>query len=446
MNRVLITLLFLALQTLQPLQTIECIGANKNKKIDESVISADQYFGRTIKHHFYDLKHIPGAIKNADIAKDLFITDRMNGLRIPIFGTDKAPAHPTSGAVEERYYRDLIRSINTAQAVVKESGGDKLLIFASKKLDGKTSFPSWVKGADGGVDPPKYGQLLVDFIMFMLDKGIEIDYLGVDNEYEYNEGKISAKKYIEIVDFVVAKSEELGFKRPQFVGAERYEPMGNKKQNWTRSLLSIDGGGDRMDIFGTHYYPEHRYYERLVYDMSLVGDREVWATEPHWKADSKIEDKLEYADKAICTLWDHTDLGVDCFIWWAYTRNKNYTGYIKQAISVPLRGSQPVRVSDPDGESIRREGQLQVRAFRNGDRVDLYIINVSQRMKRSYRGYVVTLDPDEGYTLDGDILARQWSGEYTPQGEYKSVKVLTDNQFSIDLPHRSITHIQMTLK
>ncbi len=411
-----------------------------NTKEAESVISADDYFSRTIQHQFYDLKLSTGAIKSEKIAYDLFVEDRMSGVRIPIFGNDKRPAHPASGVVERKYYDSMIRSIRNAKAASK----DDILIFASKKLDGKTSFPAWVKGKDGEVDTKLYSELLVDFILFMKDNDMEIDYLAVDNEYEFNEGRITPQRYIEIVNYVKAAAKEHGFKTPIFVGAERYEPMGDTPRNWVEKLLNTKGGAESMDIYGTHYYPKHRFYDRLVYDMSLIGDREVWATEPHWG--SKVEDQLAYADKAICTLWDHTDLGVDCFIWWGYSRSGNYTGYIKRAVSTPLPGSRPIRVTDPDGESIREEGKLQVRAFRNGDQIDLYVINVATEGERSFKGYTFELDSSEGYRLKGGIECRQWSDNDTPEGDIVRAKADGKSSFSLNIPHRSITHITFRVK
>ena len=73
--------------------------------------------------------------------------------------------------------------------------GDKFMIFASKKNMGTVQFPDWVNNEDGTANPDKYAIMLCDYLKFMKNEGFEVDVLGVDNEFEYNSGKITVDKY-----------------------------------------------------------------------------------------------------------------------------------------------------------------------------------------------------------------------------------------------------------
>ncbi len=48
--------------------------------------------------------------------------------------------------------------------------------------------------------PEQYAIMLADFISYMKEKGIIIDVLGIDNEENFNEGNITPKKHIQIID------------------------------------------------------------------------------------------------------------------------------------------------------------------------------------------------------------------------------------------------------
>ena len=153
---------------------------------------------------------------------------------------------------------------------------------------------------------------------------------------------------MQVVDYLKEQSIKQNFKMPLIVGPERYEPMGDVENCWWKKFLD-SGWGERIDIYGTHYYPEHRYYDKLRFELSLIGERPFWATEPHWGSETAQPDILNHAETAICTLWDQTDLGMDGFMWWDYKRAGNLRGCLMRAVSVPLRGARPVEMTDHDG-------------------------------------------------------------------------------------------------
>ena len=120
----------------------------------------------------------------------------MNGVRVSIYGDETRPAHPSEGVVDESYYTVTLTSLERARVA---RGTKDFYIFASKKLDGQNSFPAWTKDADGVIST-EYVKLLTDYLLFMKNKGYEVDYLAIQNEEQYNEANITAQKHKEIID------------------------------------------------------------------------------------------------------------------------------------------------------------------------------------------------------------------------------------------------------
>lgn len=406
-------------------------------------INADDYYARKISKFFLDIKMNASAVGGTKKATAYFVTDNMNGIRMSIYGDDSHPAHPSEGVIIDSYYTSMIASVNRAKTA---RGDNEFIIFASKKLDGKNSFPDWVMASSGvGVDYEKYTQLLVDYILYMEEQDIIIDVLGIDNEYEWNEGYITAYRHSLIVKLLREKSVEYGFKMPLIVGPERYEPQGDVTGGWMKTMFA-NNYDTTLDIYGMHHYPQYRssYYDKLVYELELKGDREFWATEPHWDDNSAANaDMLDHSELAICTFWDQIDLGMDMFCWWDYNYDDLETqrGSLMREVSVPLLYSQPITVDDVDGREIFDTGKLQTRAFRNGNTINLFVINMTpiedKESGTSYKDYEFLL---MGYNIDGaEVECMQWSDESATTGDVYTTEVLYNRMFKADIPVRSIT-------
>ncbi|WP_372774713.1 T9SS type A sorting domain-containing protein [Mangrovibacterium sp.] len=386
--------------------------------------------GTLIDAFFYDLKQWAGAVNSESKANDLFVTDGMNGVRISIYGNNSKPAHPSAGVVVESEYTGLISSINLAKTTRGTSG---LTIFASKKLEGQDSFPDWVKDEDG-IIPEQYATLLADFIRYMNSKGIEIDVLGIDNERVYNEGNMTPQKHKETVDFLKAFSVSDQFTMPLIIGHEDYGP---NKNDWMKTLSENDWL-DRIDLYGTHYYPQYRPKSKLITDLSYAGDKPFWSTEPHW--DNKSEqDQLAIAEQAMCALWDQTDLGMSGVMWWNYELT-SHRGYMMRNATVPLLDSQPIDMDDIDGRDISTLGKLQTRAFRKGDQITVYAINMSETL--DYPNYGFNLNSG---TINGTVAFKQWTDESATIGNSGSANLISDTKFELNLPARSITSFTFNL-
>ncbi len=407
-------------------------------------IHADEYYGRVLSKLFFDLKCSAGGINNDAKAQMIFVEDDMNGIRCSIFGNESSPAHPEAGVVIESYYAKTIKSINYAK---KARGGKPLTIFASKKLQGPTSFPDWVKG-ESGVDPDKYSQLLFDFVKFMSSKGIVIGVLGIDNEIEWSKSGLTPENYYKCAIRLKERLSEAGLPIPLLIGPERFRVH----NGWMGTFFANKDYITTMDIYGMHYYPDQRdnCYEPLKKDLQIKGDLEFWATEPHWNIEAHTPDEytdvLHYAEDTIGALWDQTDWGLDNLMWWQYSRSGDTRGNLMYHITVPIFGAQPIKVTDHDGWDIRESRLLQTRAFRRGNDIILYILNLcgNDTKNENYINYRFTMD---GAKLKGLVATqRQWRDDALREGETRQVRIYDRESIYLNLPSRSITKIELTIE
>lgn len=434
-------------------------------------------YGRITKNFFYDIKD--GSSVTDDKVVKFYQQEGMNGIRIPIYGNYKDQetkqiilGHAGPGEIVEADYAKVVSSVKKA----KECNPD-LIVFASKKLNGKASFADWLK--DGNVlNSERYAGMIIDFLKYMKQNGIEVDVLGIDNEYDFNEGNITAAKYIEIVGLLKGKITAEGLKMPRFIGPERYNPQGFKSGNWLYNLFEKDHDLSHIDIYGTHYYPRHHYYSmnqnlKSEFNAILSKGMEFWATEPHWDNEELAQaDPLGHARMAICTLWDCTDLGMDAFMWWVYPLDDtDVRGSLMHDISTTIYGSQPIRMIDHDGEALMGnkdysgkwtdarqkpnndlifDENLHTRAFiKNGNEINVYIINVRYKddvnngKGKSYEDYIVKI---EDAMIDGDVVYRQWTDDSSTTGDFGTFSPTTDSTITLDIPLRSITRLTFKIK
>ncbi len=393
----------------------------------DAVIFPSNYIGNKIEHFFYDIKGWPGSINNTSIASDLFVTDDMNGIRISIYGDATRPAHPEPGVVIESYYEPMLNSLARAKAA---RGDRDFSIFASKKLDGRNTFPAWTKNSNG-VIVAEYVKLLTDYFLFMKSKGYEIDYLGIQNEEEYNEGNITPAKHKAIIDSLRVITQRIGVKMPLIIGYEGYGP--NKNNNWMQNMKN-NGWLDRMDIYGTHYYPHLRPINNLKADLAHAGNMPFWSTEPHWQHREGVDD-FNQAEQAMCALWDQVEVGMSAFMWWNYKRSGSLRGNLMRHASVPLKDARMIDMDDVDGRNTFTYGRLQTRAFREDNTITVYAIN--NHASNIYENYGFGLH--EG-VIASDVNYTQWiKGEAIIGSTGKATIESNLRKFRLTIPAFSIT-------
>lgn len=369
----------------------------------------------------YDVKQ-PGKAKafTAEDAKDIFGTDGFTCLRIPIWGDVAHPAHPAAGKIVADFYEPVLNAMKLARAVKPD-----VLFFASKRLEGKESWPDWTKDANG-VIVGKYTAMLTDYLSFMHKKGFKIDVLGIDNEGEYNEGNVTPEKHKEIVAGVKEFCTTNNIPMPKIIGPETYGP----KPKWFAQLFRI-GGKDSLDIGGTHYYPKWRKAEKFATWAKRAGGIPLWHTELHWdKLDAPL-DLLDEAERAIATLFDCTDHGATGFVWWAFHRT-GVKGEIQSAISSSLVRAAPITVND--GNPGMKYGSLFTRAFRKGNTITLWAVNNSANAINSEIKI-------HGAAVSGNASVQQW----TITGSSADTSAPTASGVLIAIPARTVTEITIPI-
>ncbi|MCK9507639.1 MAG: T9SS type A sorting domain-containing protein [Pigmentiphaga sp.] len=397
----------------------------------DAIIYPNKYIGEKIEYFFFDMKGWPGRVNTAAKAKDFFVDDDMNGVRVSIYGDDTRPAHPAPGIVDDTYYTPMLNSMNRAKTA---RGNKDFYVFASKKLDGQTSFPHWTKD-ENGVIVTEYVKLLQDYLLFMKDKGFEVDFLAIQNEEEFNEGQITPAKHKAIVDSLRNITARLNLKMPLIVG---YEDYGPDKEDWVK-IMHDNNWLDRMDIYGTHYYPRLRPIKKLNNDLRLIGDMPFWSTEPHW---DQSDDDFNDAEAAMCALWDQIEVRMSGFMWWNYNNGENLRSYLMRVASVPLKDAQMVDMDDIDGRETTQYGRLQTRTFRKDNTLTIYIIN--NNVNLAYPNYGFELS---GETIQsGSISYQQWIKGEGHQGIIgNDATMISSRKFRLNIPKESITVITLQL-
>jgi O-glycosyl hydrolase len=393
----------------------------------------------TIEHVYFDLKS-PGATNMSDARADnLFITDGFNGVRTSIYGTrdrpDTAngkPAHPAEGVVDGKYYAPEIAAMRKALA-----RNPDLIVFASKKLNGPYSFPLWVLNASQtGINASKYAIMLADYIEYMAAEGIPTHILGVDNERAFNEGNIGPDNFRRVVDNLRTLSQERGFPMPLIIG---HEDFGPSRGNWMATLVA-NGWFDRLDLFGTHYYPSDRTpggIAKLESDLALSGHLDRWHSELHWNSRSEVLDILEIED-GFASLLDCTDRGFNGLMWWAYARN-GLRGTLMRELTTNLLGHQPIVVTDHDGQDILVDGKVHTRAFRKGNQIVLWVLNLNP--ENVFTDYAFRLATGR---LAGPVTLRQWS-EDAPEGVTGEAASIDPSAFRISFGANTVTQLKFAI-
>jgi O-glycosyl hydrolase len=366
----------------------------------------------------YDIKGVSGYTVTPAYAQTLFVTDRMGVLRLPIWGDAANPAHPSPGVVVASYYADSLYAMTNARAA-----NSNVLFFASKKLDGQNSFPSWTKNSNGVV-ASQYAIMLADYLQFMATNGFAIDVLGIDNERQYNEGNITPSVYNDVINALRPMAVSRGFPLPaRFIGPENYSP----DTSWLTTLIN-DGWGTNLDIVGTHYYPSDRPYTKLQQLVATGGSRPDWHSEVHW--DNSFGDVIDNAEAALATVFDCTDNNFSAFVWWQYTRS-GVQGGIEEAFSISMAQSSAVPTLDQNG-ATRSLGQMISRTFRGQTNLAIWVLNNTTNAYTNCNVYI-----NQG-SFVGEATFNQWTVSGETSG---TVNTASSTNFFLNLSPQTVSEI-----
>jgi len=407
------------------------------------VIYPESRYGKVLQYLIYDLKLSAGSISSATKASRFFEEYDMNGVRISIYGNESHPYHPEAGTVlydetEQSGYYKLVRSVKYAQ----EARGDKdFVVFASKKLNGTSTWPEWVltDGVGPTIETEEYATMLYDYISFMDSVGIPIDVLGLDNEERWNKAEIDPEQYKDIIDQLTIKLNAGGYALPTWLGYDDYHP---NLRDWVETLMN-NGWKDYMQIYGVHYYPSTRKLADLKSDLAKIEDIPFWSTESHWN-NIDGQDQLLKAEISMTTIWDQTDQGLDGLCMWDFQGNEDNFRFnmVKEAM-VPLKDAQPIFTDDMDGTTIDSSyygERLFTRSFIEDSLVHVYAINMTEN---DIENQIFSIN----YSLiEGEISYVQFTDDSPVTGyQGTAIKSGTDKMFMMDLPSRSVTHLSFLI-
>jgi len=395
--------------------------------------------GTTIGKWGYDIKQ-PGrarALKPA-LAKEIFGDIGMNLLRIPVLA---AEAHPSKGVgnIRRGEYADHLEAIKNVKAV--KPGVD---VFASLRLLGDKSFPGWVK--DGGdVSAAKYAELLQDYLAFMKENGVTIDWLGIDNERKFNEGNITPAKYNAIVSDVKAWCRKNDVKVPGFVAAEDYGAAENIP--WLQNLAETPAQFQHADAVGVHSYSKHRT-PAYVGDLERLGKNDrgkaLWDTELHWN-DRDDDDAVRFDDikAGMLLTMDHFDVGFRALSWWAFQPRsmKTKSAHVMSELVATTVGAATLATDDVDGKAPAM-GKLNSRAFKNGpNQVTVWVANFDNKDHKSLWTEIANQKVAAASYV-------QWSAGGPDAGKTGNASLVKKNDacFSMNYPSNTITRVSVTLK
>lgn len=206
----------------------------------------------------------------------------------------------------------------------------------------------------------------------------------------------------------------------RLIGPEDYSP----NSSWVSGLIT-NGWGDRLDIAGTHYYPEWRPITQLQSFITAAGSRPIWQSEVHWDSSTNV---ITDGEQALATLFDCTDARLSGFAWWAYMRS-GIQGGIEQGITASSAGSRPIGVDDGDGPSASL-GTLITRGYRRGTNLFVWALN-NTSSNRSSAGFSLDLG-----SVHGSVNYTQWSTNGSVAG---AISTVHSNRFLLTLPARTIT-------
>ncbi len=349
----------------------------------------------------YDIKNA-SAINGltASKAQELFVDDRMSTLRVSIWGDSVMPAHPAPGEIDVSYYVYDATVTNskkmfTAMKNARDARPD-VRFFASKKSQSE-SMPAWTKN-NGSLISANYARMLADYLRFWehdltrKSESFTFDILGINNEGAAF-SKTEYAKHKEVIDELRILSQQAGtvdlvdtthatdvhvivpaaFTMPRLIiGPERWSPEPGEVSD----LLAVPGAGNTLDLIGTHYYPERRYYSSMANMLVNGQGRPGWNSEVHWAGADNGLDNLQDAEITLATVFDNIDAGFSGYCWWAYSRT-GFTGSFMRAITASTTLARSCAIDDEDGfASPEVTGSLVTRAFREGNSLRVWAMNV----------------------------------------------------------------------
>lgn len=343
--------------------------------------------GPTILRGGWDIKAWANRLNTVGEAQGLYGDVEANILRIPMFAT----AHNADGSVDTSAYNTHLEAIQSVLTV-----NPNVEIFASLKLNGANTFPAWVSQGttawpvqNGNIfgntvqrpNPEHYSTMVADYLSFLKDNGIKVDYFGLNNE---TDGAIPSDRYIGTYDLLPAKFAERDLTNEHtdflYVGPDTFGLPAAKQYV---SQLASARRLDTIDVVASHYYPQHGSgHESDWFDLAAATRKPLWHTEVHMPGNSAaLADVSQTVRDSLSVLFASFRNGVDSFVWWDSGNDVDeLRDLVKREVINTTLGTHPIFTSpeydgkgDPDDEPLYQ-------AFVEGNSAYLWIVNPGDEM------------------------------------------------------------------
>ena len=352
-------------------------------------ISPEVQVGPIIQRWGWDIKGNAARFAGSQNTNHAYGDVNANLLRIPIF----APLHSANGDIDvSGRYSNMLTSIRQVQSVNPD-----VQIFASLKLDGADTFPSWVTQPTaswqfgiGAIfsnlvakpNPEHYSALVAKYVDWLRSEGIKIDYLGLNNE---TEGALTWDRYIGTVDLLQGELDSLGvpasFRNFQLIGPDSFGIP--TAENFVADLASA-GRLDTIDIAGSHFYPQYSSgHETDWEDLAVISGKSLWHTEVHMPLGNQeyLGNTEQGIRDTLSVLFASNRRGVDSFVWWGYNTNEDsLASLVRGNVMNSTLNSHAVQTSPDFTAKEDAPDDPLFQAFRNGNRVALWISNPGQEI------------------------------------------------------------------
>ncbi|QDU87107.1 hypothetical protein Pla175_04620 [Pirellulimonas nuda] len=392
-------------------------------------INPYQAVGPVVDRWAWDLKGAVGRTNTPAEAHALYGAVNANMVRIPIF----AEAHFADGTVDQSKYNTLIDSINQIKLV-----NPNVQVFASLKLLGGDTFigpasdPDWITQAGFGFsqqngsifgntvirpNPEHYAELVADYFDYMRTQGVEIDFVGLNNE---TQNALTSDRYISAYDRLNTKLDARGFDTDalKFIGSDSYGP--NENISFLNALSSA-GRLDTIDIVGSHQYSTVSGHTSDNWNTmsNISGGKEMWHTEVHMNPansnnGSPPEDNITRMRKGMAVLFSANIEGVSSFTWWGDGQNQsNIDTTLKRELINSMIGGLPVETLSPDypGNGSPDFNELDpdreatlYQAYKQGTKVTLWLANPGDAQNN------LPVNLSIGKIRSGSLAGEYWSG------------------------------------
>lgn len=300
---------------------------------------------------------------------DLLFTDTgANLVRIPIL----AHAHSEDGEINEAAYATMLKSLKNILRVDRE-----VKVFASLKLLGADTFPEWIETREKGhifnkpakkPDAEKYARLVAEYLKFLADERIGVDFLGPCNEVC---GVLTPEVFADFIEQLPTAMDEVRvpstMQEFQVIAPESFGL--NTALRYARELddLRVD---DEYDIVGSHFYAHlESGKEEDWAELKKLTRKPMWHTEVHFVEKG---DLLKKICDSTALLFATNKQGVEGFVWWGPGANDTPAHTIKRQLTASMLGAQLVKTSPGFNAKGNPEGEPVFQAIRAGDTVTLW--------------------------------------------------------------------------